>query len=482
VSDTGNYIEDFLRGRAMAMNPEYAKRVYHERDMATMQSAMPQLEQSLVVQSDLPRLRAIAATKDPVLLKDYIKETYPSKNDFRTIQGTDGQVYSFDAKRDSYHTLPGVFDPRYQVGLQTDLAAGKARAYAMNKLYKVKYGDGSEDYLSGSQLEQANAQGVPYQVLEEMPQQGYAPQQSAQQGQPQPNTLDGIADQAQQKYNTYMQQGQQPQPQQGQVDGMSDEQQKKLNAIMGMYETGQMSVEEVDQRLKAAGIDVQQESAPAPQAVPLDTGDGLQRPVVEPQPQPQPQSMSIGRFGQTAADKATIADTTAQRQVDTDLAKKRNEAKLNLPTIDSAYNQTYNKVLELKNHTAKNAVVGMPESFFGLTSKFGIPSATDEYDFKTRLNQLENVAFLNGYNILRGGGQISNIEGGKATGALLRAVTSTSEKDFDKALDDMLVELSSGREAAYKKAGEPLPKSNVPATTSSVSGKVSASGRLKVLE
>jgi len=61
---------------------------------------------------------------------------------------------------------------------------------------------------------------------------------------------------------------------------------------------------------------------------------------------------------------------------------------------------------------------------------------TDEYDFQASVDQLKGRAFIDAFEALRGGGQISNVEGEKATGAKARMDTAQSEKAFREALRD----------------------------------------------
>jgi hypothetical protein len=71
---------------------------------------------------------------------------------------------------------------------------------------------------------------------------------------------------------------------------------------------------------------------------------------------------------------------------------------------------------------------------FGLKSQ---PFAgTKEADFLPLLEQLEGGAFLQAFQSLKGGGPITDLEGQKATQALVRAQRSQSEEGFKKSLND----------------------------------------------
>jgi hypothetical protein len=61
-----------------------------------------------------------------------------------------------------------------------------------------------------------------------------------------------------------------------------------------------------------------------------------------------------------------------------------------------------------------------------------------EADFVSRLEQLKAGAFLQAYETLKGGGQITEIEGEKATAAMNRMSRTTSDKEFEAAAQDFL--------------------------------------------
>ena len=55
---------------------------------------------------------------------------------------------------------------------------------------------------------------------------------------------------------------------------------------------------------------------------------------------------------------------------------------------------------------------------------------------QTKLDQLQGKAFLEAYNILKGGGQITEVEGTKAEKAMVRLNTAQKDEDFVAALND----------------------------------------------
>ena len=73
---------------------------------------------------------------------------------------------------------------------------------------------------------------------------------------------------------------------------------------------------------------------------------------------------------------------------------------------------------------------------------------TPDKDFDLRLQQVKGEAFLSAYNILRGAGAITEIEGTKATSAINRMNTELSTKDFLEAAKDATDILKLGAERA----------------------------------
>lgn len=96
----------------------------------------------------------------------------------------------------------------------------------------------------------------------------------------------------------------------------------------------------------------------------------------------------------------------------------------------------------------------------GLGSGFGaagfIPG-TDMKDFKKRLDEIKGGAFLQAFNSLKGGGQITEIEGKKATEAITRMDSAQSEKEFVKAAREFQDIVRAGAERAKAQAGAGAP-------------------------
>jgi hypothetical protein len=78
---------------------------------------------------------------------------------------------------------------------------------------------------------------------------------------------------------------------------------------------------------------------------------------------------------------------------------------------------------------------------------------TDAADFKARLDEVLGGAFMEAFSTLKGGGQITEKEGEKATAAITRMSTSQSEKEFIKAAKEFQEVIKAGVERAEKRMG-----------------------------
>lgn len=87
----------------------------------------------------------------------------------------------------------------------------------------------------------------------------------------------------------------------------------------------------------------------------------------------------------------------------------------------------------------------------GFTALGNAIPGTGGYDFQNKVNQAKSGAFLTAIQQMRGLGALSNSEGGAATAAVNRMNTSTSEEEFDAALDDYEKIVKQGMARAQKR-------------------------------
>lgn len=100
----------------------------------------------------------------------------------------------------------------------------------------------------------------------------------------------------------------------------------------------------------------------------------------------------------------------------------------------------------LENHPGMSSAVGWQ----GAIPDAMIPAGTDMAGFKSVLDQVQGQAFLQAFESLKGGGQITEIEGQKATAAITRLNRSLSEAEFKKAIDELRDVVKTGMSRAQK--------------------------------
>lgn len=82
------------------------------------------------------------------------------------------------------------------------------------------------------------------------------------------------------------------------------------------------------------------------------------------------------------------------------------------------------------------AITGGMFGLKGLQSET-LPLSAEQRAMQPKIDQLKGQAFLQAYNSLRGAGQITEVEGEKATNAMGRLKQSQDPKDFTDALQDL---------------------------------------------
>ena len=164
--------------------------------------------------------------------------------------------------------------------------------------------------------------------------------------------------------------------------------------------------------------------------------------------------------GLSAQEKADIEQTKAKNVAafNSDLAvqeatrkeqeKTRLKAKEELPKVIRDTGYLRNLLTSLRNHKGLAGVVGVPNAYGALP----IPG-TQEANFKALLKQVEGDAFLQAFNDLKGGGQITEIEGKKATEAKIRLDNAQTEEAFKSALDEYISVINEAEKGAKIKAG-----------------------------
>lgn len=91
---------------------------------------------------------------------------------------------------------------------------------------------------------------------------------------------------------------------------------------------------------------------------------------------------------------------------------------------------------------------------------------TSAKDFDIRLDQLKGKQFLQAFESLKGGGQITEVEGKKATDAIARMDAAGTEEEFIAAAREFQTIIRQGVARAKQKAGVVSPQLPAPAPAS----------------
>lgn len=127
----------------------------------------------------------------------------------------------------------------------------------------------------------------------------------------------------------------------------------------------------------------------------------------------------------SASDPKLQGDISGAKAAGKVVGEKGATAMVDLPSTIQESEQTIKLVDDLLKHPGFKQAVG-GSSVLGVQK---IPG-TDAKAFMTRLDQLKGKQFLQAYQGLKGGGQITEVEGQKATDAISRMNNSTTEPEF----------------------------------------------------
>lgn len=98
----------------------------------------------------------------------------------------------------------------------------------------------------------------------------------------------------------------------------------------------------------------------------------------------------------------------------------------------------------------------------GFYSKLQSVPGIPQYGFGQKVEQLKGQSFLQAFESLKGGGQITQIEGEKATAAIGRLNTAQSAKDFRAALEELKEVVNSARQRQVQLQKQYSPQSQQP--------------------
>lgn len=161
-----------------------------------------------------------------------------------------------------------------------------------------------------------------------------------------------------------------------------------------------------------------------------------------------------------AAQDPTLAGQRAeQTAAGTATGQAQAQAQLGLPQYESIANETLKRIDELITHPGMRGAVGAPSP--GKAMAF-VPG-TEQSNFMSLLNSIKGRQFLEAFESLKGGGQITEVEGQKATQAISDMSTAQSEEAFVRSANQFRNIVQRGLERARNKAvGGRAPARQIP--------------------
>lgn len=149
------------------------------------------------------------------------------------------------------------------------------------------------------------------------------------------------------------------------------------------------------------------------------------------------------KFGKTLSPSDAIAQQGNQtmrdlllqeRQMRVDEGRaKAEERSLKKQSVVAGAQQTLSVIDKALGHPGRSTATGLS----GQIDPRNMIAGTDAMDFKTVIDQLQGKAFLEAFESLKGGGQITEMEGKKATDAMARLNRAQSDAEFVKSLNDL---------------------------------------------
>jgi hypothetical protein len=140
-----------------------------------------------------------------------------------------------------------------------------------------------------------------------------------------------------------------------------------------------------------------------------------------------------------AIDPTIQGNLAGARARATETAQNTVKAEFSLPAARASRDRAITQVDELLKHPGFESTVGAT-----LAPGMRFVPGSKQADFQARFDQIKGGAFLEAFNVLKGGGQITEIEGKKATDAINRMQLAQSEKEFKLAADDFKNAVRSG--------------------------------------
>lgn len=147
----------------------------------------------------------------------------------------------------------------------------------------------------------------------------------------------------------------------------------------------------------------------------------------------------------TGAPLENIAPNIAGKEAAEAVGQARGKAAADLPRIVDNASQALRTIQQIRAHPGR-------EYGLGIGGVLGPVPGTSQAGFVDLVEQAKGKAFLEAFNSLKGGGQITEAEGRKATEAIARLNRARRAEDFDQALADFESVIMAGVARAQQSA------------------------------
>lgn len=161
---------------------------------------------------------------------------------------------------------------------------------------------------------------------------------------------------------------------------------------------------------------------------------------------------SVGAFNpKTGVQVTSTPKDVAGAAQQTAVGKGVGEAVVNLPKAEEAANMMLSSIDSLDNDPYLPSMVGP------VAGKWLPNVSADSHRVQSKMDQIRGQGFLQAYQTLRGGGQITEVEGAKAEAAIMRLNTAQSLEDYKAALGELRTIVTGALSRSRTQAGAPPP-------------------------
>lgn len=186
----------------------------------------------------------------------------------------------------------------------------------------------------------------------------------------------------------------------------------------------------------------------------------------------------MGRMAESNVDLAMKPQIQAAEEKAKLKSKTQTERELAFPQQQAKSEEMLSLLESIRNDPGLSAVVGAPNPLKGGFGAFNIPG-TSAANFQAKLDQLGGKQFLEAFESLKGGGQITEVEGQKATNAIARMQKTQSEEAFLQSLDELKSVVMNAAERNRMQAGSGMMQQSAPMQPSKVRRFNPATGRIE---